>query len=37
MDNPWEEEASIIVNNNEDYKLPLDEAINDIYKNNKFI
>ena len=35
MDNP-QEEIDIIINDNNDYKPPLDQAIDKIYKNNKF-
>ena len=35
MNNP-REEIDIIVNNNNDYKPPLDQAIDKAYKNNKF-
>ena len=34
--NSREEEMNIIINNN-DEELPLDQAINNAYKNNKFI
>ena len=34
-DNP-REEIDIIVNNNNDYELPLDQAIDKAYENDKF-